>query len=92
MGPGMLRPQSSFKKGIVKVQSLDFGAGMKKESDAHAYRMKLLEAQKKKKQEQKPTSKVGEDLRKKKEQQDGGGHGHGLPDSGEKASFGQCIA
>ena len=88
----MLRPQSSFKQGIAKVQSLDFGAGMKKESDAHAYRMKLLEAQKKKKkQDQKPISKVGEDLRKKKEQQDSGGHGHGLPDSGEKASFGQCI-
>lgn len=87
----MLRPQSSFKQGIVKVQSLDFGAGMKKESDAHTYRIKLLEAQKKKKKQDQPTSKVGEDLRKKKEQQDSGGHGHGLPDSGEKASFGQCI-
>ena len=98
LGP-LRQKDSDFKQGMVKMQSLDFATSIDdREREAHLYRLKLLEAQKKQKPQppMQPMSRMGEDLKKRKEQQalslETGGDvgGHGLPDHGEKASFGQC--
>lgn len=95
-GAGVIRPQNSHSfnqgPGMIKIQSLDFGSVGNRETEAKRYRMKVLQSQKK------PISKMSEDLKQKKKKQEDassgghhGGHGHGMEDLSEKATFGQCV-